>query len=362
MPRRHRMASDSAARIERLLSKAAERRANQSAAFSTTLQERLHRLDAEARRVQTEAGERHRQRPRETPPRKVPPMGEKPPTPPQQQRPSPTPPPPPPPPPAQRKAEQPKAPAPGDPTNLSNVERFFYDEEVRRRAKEERDRRRQTRQERSGEDAIRTAKKVWERMQRDVEAKWASYKPTQQQQQQQGHGRQSQTYSCSASASDKWATTPVRDLKALLRGLGVPDSTMLCMERGEIIALLEKKSADQAAKQERAGRQRAEEERNDRLRSKIVCEVDEWRKNRTLRWMLNSLNSAAPGQAPYLPANASFETVCKVYKRALLKIHPDKHIGTTLESWYRAEETFKAVNESFNQYKALHELRSYIKS
>ena len=46
--------------------------------------------------------------------------------------------------------------------------------------------------------------------------------------------------------------------------------------------------------------------------------------------------------------------VSKSYKRALLKIHPDKHMDNESKH-LRATEVFKYVSQAFNEYKKKHE-------
>lgn len=95
---------------------------------------------------------------------------------------------------------------------------------------------------------------------------------------------------------------------------------------------------------------RFQAEEQDRIRKAIVDDVDRWRRNRSIRWLLNSINDASSGNALYLPPYASLTAIRKVYKRSLLKIHPDKHTHCSLAERWRAEETFKAVNEIYTKF------------
>ena len=140
----------------------------------------------------------------------------------------------------------------------------------------------------------------------------------------------------------------------ILRSLGIPESEMQVAEKVELVRLLQKASKEREEKQRAKERLDREEEENERIRRQICHEVDRWKRNRSIRWLLNNINRASVGSPLYLPPYASFAVVSKVYKRALLKIHPDKHADRSLQERWRAEETFKAVNECFTQFRKLH--------
>jgi len=76
--------------------------------------------------------------------------------------------------------------------------------------------------------------------------------------------------------------------------------------------------------------------------------------------MLNSLHSASSGDSLYLAADADLTQVSKVYKRALLKIHPDKQDPSDRAAMYRATELFKIVNTAFESFKTAEERRSSV--
>ncbi len=52
----------------------------------------------------------------------------------------------------------------------------------------------------------------------------------------------------------------------------------------------------------------------------------------------------------YLKPSAGLEAVQKVYRRALIKIHPDKASRSDFAAHYRATELFKIVSEAFQAF------------
>ena len=90
---------------------------------------------------------------------------------------------------------------------------------------------------------------------------------------------------------------------------------------------------------------------HDEARSKIIADVHNWAKVRSLPALLNDLNGSQPGDELFLaPRPATFSPVSKAYKRALLKVHPDKHMHDPL-AHLAATERFKALNDAWIKYK-----------
>jgi len=95
----------------------------------------------------------------------------------------------------------------------------------------------------------------------------------------------------------------------------------------------------------------------EKLKEKIVKEVARWAKGKSIKDMLNDVNEAnSPSKGKHLRRNDSLTPVSKVYKRSLLKIHPDKHMGDFTDH-VRATERFKFVNKAFKEFKDMHEKR-----
>jgi len=88
----------------------------------------------------------------------------------------------------------------------------------------------------------------------------------------------------------------------------------------------------------------------ERLRERIVAEVEKWGNGKSLLSMLNDINHAKYGDKRYLHKYATFTPVNRAYKRALLSIHPDKHMKH-FKAFVRATEMFKFVNSSFVKFR-----------
>lgn len=92
------------------------------------------------------------------------------------------------------------------------------------------------------------------------------------------------------------------------------------------------------------------EKENSILADRIVKEVDMWSKNKSLHTMLNEVNGELESKPTGLKKYDNAANVNKAYKRALLKIHPDKHMDDH-GKFVRATEMFKCVNEAYQQWK-----------
>lgn len=64
--------------------------------------------------------------------------------------------------------------------------------------------------------------------------------------------------------------------------------------------------------------------------------------------MLNEINGDRA-----LKRMETLNTITKAYRKAILLIHPDKHMGDH-GKFTRATEMFKYVNEAFQQYRKQH--------
>lgn len=90
----------------------------------------------------------------------------------------------------------------------------------------------------------------------------------------------------------------------------------------------------------------------ERAKEKVVLEVAAWAKKKNILQMLNDVSGKKPNEAGahalrihynqsqksdnsssgYLRNTDPLETVVKAYKKALLVIHPDKHMGDEIGS------------------------------
>jgi predicted GNAT family acetyltransferase len=83
----------------------------------------------------------------------------------------------------------------------------------------------------------------------------------------------------------------------------------------------------------------------------IHTEVEKWLKGKAVDKLLNEITGAKRGDANYLTTTSAEKAVTKVYRRALLKIHPDKH----MQDWkqhIRATEMFKGVTTALATFRA----------
>lgn len=65
---------------------------------------------------------------------------------------------------------------------------------------------------------------------------------------------------------------------------------------------------------------------------------------------LISLFSLKATDADYLKRHSTYDEVYKAFKMAVLKVHPDKHMGD-FEDHAQATEIFKRLNEAFARYR-----------
>jgi len=123
-----------------------------------------------------------------------------------------------------------------------------------------------------------------------------------------------------------------------------------CVEKSDLI---NKVLSARAVMNERVELKRKHQQKED-----ILQEVKQWSLNRDIREMLNEIHKLSLNDPNYLTAAVSFQPVQLSYRRALLKIHPDKHDQTNELEHFRATEMFKAVNSAFEQFKIRNENRA----
>lgn len=165
----------------------------------------------------------------------------------------------------------------------------------------------------------------------------------------------------------------VKDIKAALDKFGV--STTGCVEVQDFKDLLrdiwikrerhfddlKKKKDDDEAELKRKRVERAEKDRLEKIENekaekekalvadRITKEVEIWAKNKALYIMLNEINGETETRGGLRRYDGP-DKVNKAYKKALLKIHPDKHMNEHAK-FVRATEMFKYVNEGYQQHK-----------
>lgn len=112
----------------------------------------------------------------------------------------------------------------------------------------------------------------------------------------------------------------------------------------------QKQRAEQHAADVRK-QQEAKELEKENLKDAIIHEVDRWAKGRSIKSMLNELNGATLLEhSGFLKRSDGLKEVSKAYKKALLRIHPDKHMDSDAKH-LRATEVFKYVSQAFNDYR-----------
>jgi len=79
--------------------------------------------------------------------------------------------------------------------------------------------------------------------------------------------------------------------------------------------------------------------------AQITHEVEQWAKNKPIHTLLNEVNGDR-----VVKATDGLAAVTKAYRRAMLKIHPDKHM-TDPDSHVRATEMFKHVTAAYTLFK-----------
>jgi len=164
----------------------------------------------------------------------------------------------------------------------------------------------------------------------------------------------------------------VRALRQELLSAGVSSGELArLVEKDELVTrLLQAQSEGQRRaeaakveaerKAEARARAAAVDQTREQLRDRIVHEVSRWAAGRNIKSMLNELNGLASLDAPgYLKRTDTFAAVSKSYKKTLLRIHPDKHMGGPDGihdgKYLRATEVFKHVSQAFDEYKKKHD-------
>ena len=89
---------------------------------------------------------------------------------------------------------------------------------------------------------------------------------------------------------------------------------------------------------------------------RIIADVKRWSHNRSLVQLLNDLNHDT-AHATTLQHDSGLDEVSRVYKKTLLRVHPDKCGHVDEERRVRATEVFKAIHDKFVQFRERNEKR-----
>jgi hypothetical protein len=151
-----------------------------------------------------------------------------------------------------------------------------------------------------------------------------------------------------------------------LRRLKVPASVLAgLVEKHELKAkVLECLAQQKARAAEREANQAAEKVKQEAKREadkaekeqlqrkdRIVSEVMKWAQHKTIFAMLNEINGKqSSSEQGHVSRNSSEDDLARAYKKAVLKCHPDKHMGD-FEGHLRATERFKALHEKYSKRK-----------
>lgn len=145
----------------------------------------------------------------------------------------------------------------------------------------------------------------------------------------------------------RYAKMSIREMKArLVKKFGVKKLPKHVTEKADIVQLLmqeEEKLAEKARKER-------EKKRQARRAAQITKEVERWGRRYSLHEILNKINKSSRGHRLHVDRRCSYTPIHKAFKRACLKIHPDKNMGS-FESHTEATEKFKVVNELFTDFK-----------
>jgi DnaJ domain len=153
------------------------------------------------------------------------------------------------------------------------------------------------------------------------------------------------TASSGSNVSSSRPSGSLRVLKNRAKQLGI--SLHGVVERMDLEKLVAEAEAEVARKKAAA----KEERRRERVESRIQTEVEAWSRGKGLVRMLNDVNTAKFGDDLYLTRNSSLKVIKRTYRKALLKIHPDKHVNDW-QAHIRATEMFKAVNSAYTSFNA----------
>ena len=163
-----------------------------------------------------------------------------------------------------------------------------------------------------------------------------------------------------ASSSAGPSTANISDLsvgelrrECAKRGINTDD----CLEKSEVLTKLREALARERASKVAEANESAS--RDERGKEAVLADVARWARGKDIRAMLNDIHGWIEGSSTnYLDRHASLAPVQIAYKKALLRIHPDKVDATEAHVHLRATEMFKTVNAAFEAFKKMNEKRS----
>lgn len=137
-----------------------------------------------------------------------------------------------------------------------------------------------------------------------------------------------------------------------------------CFEKSDLIARYnETMTRVNTLRQEKAAavqQKENAEKKQEELKDSIIADVDRWAtsKQKDIRQMLNDIHNLTSEDNNYLDRHSAITAVEKLYKKSMLKLHPDKVDINDFAAHLRATEMFKAVNSAYEQFKKQNEKRS----
>jgi len=179
----------------------------------------------------------------------------------------------------------------------------------------------------------------------------------------------SSTSSSTSSNTDSSSSGPVN-----ISSLSSSELRRECLKRGiSVTGLTERSEFLQALRSylQKARSTSSEPSRHhlsqqqEKQKQSIIEDVQRWASGKDIRAMLNdihgwtvdgpSLPDGTPN--PYLQIHTSFAPVSNAYRKALVKIHPDKVAAGDTMAHVRATEMFKVVSAAFENFKQVNEKR-----
>ena len=88
----------------------------------------------------------------------------------------------------------------------------------------------------------------------------------------------------------------------------------------------------------------------ERIKNNVDQWVAKWSYHRSLRQLLNSILGLKPHDSNYLKRGCHHQEIVKSYRKALLRVHPDKHVNATFQTRYKACEMFKIISELYQKF------------
>jgi GTPase SAR1 family protein len=172
------------------------------------------------------------------------------------------------------------------------------------------------------------------------------------------HHSPSNSFGGSSTSSANISEMSLTDLRRECTKRGIDTSN--CLEKNDVLMKLREALAkERSAKEDALSESKIKDER---ARENVLSDVNRWARGKDIRSMLNEIHGwtdVGGKDSQYLQNLASFAPVASAYKKALLKIHPDK-VDSHRDplGHLRATEMFKLVNAAFELFKKMNEKRT----